>query len=75
MHSVYDELELTIECPGCHIPINQRTATIKRARAIKCPSCGRIDITGQRIQQLVAAIRDTERNFPDLGRNLRFKLD
>ena len=61
-------------CPKCKKTL-KTAAPIPAGKSIKCPACGRIDITGQRIQQLVAAIKDTERNYPDLARNLRFKLD
>jgi ribosomal protein S27E len=74
MYSIFDELELTIECPSCTKPIREQTARIKRSRAIRCDKCGRIDISSNGIQALVAAIQDTERRFPDLSRNLHFKL-
>jgi hypothetical protein len=75
MHNVFDELELTIQCPVCHTNIKERTGSIKRAGAIKCSTCGRINLSGQRVQKLFAAIAETERSYADLGRNLFFKLE
>jgi ribosomal protein S27E len=74
MYSIFDELELTIECPSCTKPIREQTARIKRSRAIRCENCGRIDISNNGMQALVAEIQETERKFPDLSRNLHFKL-
>jgi ribosomal protein S27E len=74
MYSIFDELELTIECPTCTKPIREQTARIKRSRAIRCDKCGRIDISSNGMEALVAEIQDTERKFPDLSRNLHFKL-
>ena len=75
MHSVFDELELTIQCPQCNVGLKEQTGRIKRLKAIRCRSCGRIDIDSDRIAKLELAVHAAERKFADLGRNLCFKLD
>jgi hypothetical protein len=75
MHSVFDELELTIECPQCRKQVKDQAGRIKRLKAIRCVTCGRIDINTDRIEKLVLAVHTTERTYADLGRNLCFTLE
>ena len=65
--SLFDLIELTVECSSCGKKLTQRAATLRKERTVMCPNCGPIGVRGDELEYLKATLTEAECVGPDLA--------